>query len=72
MRLPLQKRMDVLVSRLRDRLDSSATVIRSLSQADSFPCSVASLGRANLFNALDLSTYEEKPMADPKLDTGSR
>lgn len=50
-----------------DRLDFPAGVIRSLFQADSFPCSVASLGRTNLFKALDPSAYAERPMATRNL-----
>ncbi len=64
--------MVVLNLMLCDRLDFPAVTIRSLSQADSFPCSVASLGRANLFKALDPSTYVKEPMAYPELDTGNR
>lgn len=39
-----------------DKLDSPAIVIQSLFQADPFPCSVASLGRADLFKALEPSS----------------
>lgn len=50
-----------------DRLDFPAGVIRSLFQADPFPCSVASLGRTDLFKALDPSTYVKRPMATRNL-----
>lgn len=57
-----------------DKLDSPAVVIQSLYQADSFPCSVASLGRTNLFKALDISIYTKMPMATQDLTwaTGKR
>jgi len=57
-----------------DRLDFPAAVIQSLLQADSFPCSVSSLGRTNLFKALDTSTYVKMPMATRNLTwaTGKR
>jgi len=50
-----------------DKLDFPAGVIRSLFQADPFPCSVASLGRTDLFKALDFPAYAEKPMATRNL-----
>ena len=46
-----------------DRLDFPAGVIRSLLQADPFPCSVASLGRTDLFKALELPACARNPMA---------
>lgn len=57
-----------------DKLGFPAAVIQSLSQADSFPCSVSSLGRTNLFKALDTSTYVKMPMATRNLTwaTGKR
>ena len=50
-----------------DRPDSPAGVIRSLFQADPFPCSVASLGRADLFKALEPLAYARNPMATQNL-----
>ena len=57
-----------------DKLDSPAVVIQSLYQADSFPCSVSSLGRTNLFKALDTLTSVKMPMATRNLTwaTGKR
>jgi hypothetical protein len=46
-----------------DRLDSPAGVIRSLRQADPFPCSVTSLGHTDLFKALEPPACAEDPMA---------
>ena len=46
-----------------DRPDFSAGVIRSLLQADPFPCSVASLGRPDLFKALESQACARNPMA---------
>jgi hypothetical protein len=63
----VSKRGVVLNVSQGDRLDFPAGVIRSLFQADSFPCSVASLGRANLFKALDPSAYAKRPMATRNL-----
>ena len=59
---------------LCDRLDFPAAVIQSLLQADPFPCSVASLGRTDLFKALDTSAYAQMPMATRNLTwaTGKR
>ena len=53
----MQKRMVVLLSSQGDRPDSPAGVIRSLFQADPFPCSVTSLGRTDLFKALEPYAY---------------
>ena len=50
-----------------DRPDSPAGVIRSLFQADPFPCSVASLGRTDLFKALEPLAYARNPMATQNL-----
>jgi hypothetical protein len=61
------KKLVVLNVSQSDRLDFPAGVIRSLFQADSFPCSVASLGHANLFKALDPRAYAQKPMATRNL-----
>ena len=61
------KKLVVLDLTQSDRLDSPAGVIRSLFQADSFPCSVASLGRTNLFKALDSRAYAQEPMATRNL-----
>ena len=57
-----------------DRLDSPAVVIQSLFQADPFPCSVASLGRTDLFKALDPKACAMGPMATRNLTwaTGKR
>ena len=65
------KRVSVIGKMSCDRLDSPAVVIQSLFQADSFPCSVASLGHTNLFKALDTSTYVEEPMATRNLTWAS-
>lgn len=64
----------VLTMALCDRPDSPAVVIQSLSQADPFPCSVASLGRMDLFKALDPLAYAKEPMATRDLTwaTGKR
>ena len=66
--------MHVLDLLLCDRLDSPAVVIQSLFQADPFPCSVASLGRTDLFKALDPLACAEGPMATRDLTwaTGKR
>lgn len=66
------KKMVVLNVSQSDRLDFPAGVIRSLFQADSFPCSVASLGRTNLFKALDSRGLRQGAYGYPKLDTGTR
>ena len=50
-----------------DRLDFPAGVIRSLSQADPFPCSVTCLGRTDLFKALDFPACAGNPMATRNL-----
>jgi hypothetical protein len=63
----IAKRLVVLNSIPSDRLDSPAGVIRSLFQADPFPCSVASLGRTDLFKALEPSAYAKNPMATRNL-----
>ncbi len=65
----------IVLSLMRcDRLDFPAVVIQSLLQAGSFPCSVSSLGRTNLFKALDTSSYDEMPIATRNLTwaTGKR
>jgi hypothetical protein len=66
--------MVVLTLMSCDKLDFPAAVIQSLLQADPFPCSVASLGRTDLFKALDTSAYVEMPMATRNLTwaTGKR
>ena len=70
----LLKRKDMVAKRLvvldltqSDRLDSPAGVIRSLFQADPSPCSVASLGRADLFKALESLAYAWNTMATRNL-----
>ena len=62
-----KKKITVLSVAQGDRLDSPAGVIRSLFQADPFPCSVASLGRTDLFKALEFQTYVRNPMATQNL-----
>ena len=59
---------------LCDRLGFPAAVIQSLLQADPFPCSVSSLGRTDLFKALDTSAYAKMPIATRNLTwaTGKR
>lgn len=59
--------MVVLIMTQSERLDFPAGVIRSLFQADSSPCSVASLGLTNLFKALDTRAYAQMPMATRNL-----
>jgi hypothetical protein len=49
--------MVVLIVTKGDKLDFPADVIRSLFQADPSPCSVASLGHADLFKALESQAY---------------
>ena len=65
--LLMVKRLVVLKLTQSDRLDSPAGVIRSLFQADPFPCSVASLGHTDLFKALDSQAYAQEPMATQNL-----
>jgi len=59
--------MVVLTVTQGDKLDSPAGVIRSLFQADPSPCSVASLGRADLFKALESLAYARNTMATRNL-----
>jgi len=59
--------MVVLSLTQSDKLDFPAGVIQSLSQADPFPCSVASLGRTDLFKALESYAYAKNPMATRNL-----
>lgn len=68
------KKGSVLPKMLCDQLDSPAVVIQPLSQADPFPCSVTSLGRTDLFKALDLKACALRPMATRNLAwaTGKR
>jgi len=61
------KKLVVLKLSQSDRLDFPAGVVRSLFQADPFPCSVASLGRPDLFKALDSQAYAQEPMATQNL-----
>lgn len=62
-----QKKLVVLTVTRSDRPDFPAGVIRSLSQADPFPCSVSSLGRTDLFKALEPPAYTKNPMATRNL-----
>jgi len=60
--LKLQKEVVLMVTQ-GDRPDSPAGVIRSLLQADPFPCSVTSLGHPDLFKALESPACAKDPMA---------
>ena len=66
------KKLAVLTVAQGDRLDSPASVIRSLFQADPFPCSVASLGHTDLFKALEPPDLRQRTYGHSKLDTGTR